>query len=162
MPKLAEFSQGVLKAVIIIYICIFIYAIWRDNKKDKELKIYNDTIERYHQFAEELSDDMRKYNIGNDDRKNIEMVVDGILKKRDREKSLFKKLVNSGKTGLLLGGLSGGITSGPHGAIATGIVLGLVNPIVIIINEFLYVPEELSESKKSREKEQLRSVMNLK
>jgi len=159
MPKLSDFSQGVLTAVIIIYICIFLYALWHDSKKDEELRISNDTVDRYHKFAEELSDDMRKYDIGNVDKKSIEAVVDGILEKRQKEKSLFRRLVNSGKTGLLLGGLSGGITSGPQGALATGVVFGLVNPIVIILNEFLFMPEELSTTREAKEKQKIRKLL---
>ena len=160
MSRLSDFSQGILTAVIVVYICIFIYAFWYDSKKDKELRISHDTLDRYHRFAEELSEDLRKYNIETVDRRSIEAVVDGILEKREAEKSLFRRLVNAGKTGLFIGGLSGGITRGLHGALATGVVFGLVNPIVIILNEFATVPEELSATREAKERQKIRKMLN--
>lgn len=159
MAKLSDFSQGVLTAAIIFYILVFIYALYHDGTKEKELIVSNDTVERYYQFADELSDDMRKYKIGKIDQRDIEMVVRGILEKKEKEKSLFKRLVNSGKTGVFLGGLSGAITGGAAGALATGVVFGLINPIVIVINEFLYMPEELETAKQIKEKEKIKRLL---
>jgi hypothetical protein len=172
MSSLSDFSQGVLTAVIIVYIFIFMYAFWNDTQKEKELRLSNEiaeieeTEERYHKFAAELSGDMKKYQIGQIDQKSIETVVNKILEKHTKEKSLFRRLINSGKTGFLVGGLSGGITSGPSGALAAGVVFGLVNPIVIIINEFLYMPEELPASKESKDRSKKivknnKSIMNM-
>lgn len=159
MAKLSDFSQGVLTAAIILYILVFIYALYHDGTKEKELIVSNDTVERYYQFADELSDDMRKYKIGKIDQRDIEMVVRGILEKKEKEKSLFKRLVNSGKTGVFLGGLSGAITGGAAGALATGVVFGLINPIVIVINEFLYMHEELETAKQIKEKEKIKRLL---
>lgn len=159
MSKLSDFSQGVLAAVIIIYIGIFLYAFYHDKNKEKAIRMSNESSERYKKFAEELSDDMRKYNIGKLDQQSIENVVHGILEKKASEKSLFRRLINSGKSGFLLGGLSGAITSGPAGALATSVVFGLINPIVIVLNEFSTVPEELVASKEARERETLRQYL---
>ena len=82
-----------------------------------------------------------------------------MLEKKDREKSLFRKLINSGKTGFFVGCLSGTITGGPAGSLATGIVFGLINPIVMVINEILHVPEDLTIAKMSREKDEVRKLL---
>jgi hypothetical protein len=153
MSRLSDFSQGVLVTFIIIYIGIFLYAFYRDKNKDIAIRIENNSYDgRYQKFAEELSDDMKKYNIEKIDQKSIENVVNAILEKKTSEKSLFRRLVNSGKSGFLIGCLSGAITSGPAGALATGVVFGLVNPIVIVMNEFSTVSEELLATKEERKK----------
>jgi predicted PurR-regulated permease PerM len=158
MSKLSDFSQGVLSAVIIIYIVIFLYAFYHDKNKEAVIRTSTESSERYQKFSEELSDDMRKYNIGRVDKQSIENVVHGILEKKTAEKSLFWRLINSGKSGFLIGGLSGAITTGPAGALATGVVFGLVNPIVIVMNEFSTVTEELTASQEAKERKKLRHV----
>jgi hypothetical protein len=143
MSRLADFSQGVLTYVIIIYIGIFIYALYHDKNKETSIRSSNESYKKYKQFAEDLSDDMKKYNIGKLQKQSIENAVQDVMEKKASEKSLFRRLINSGKSGFLIGGLSGAITAGPTGALATGVVFGLINPIVVVINEFSAFPEEL-------------------
>lgn len=155
MPSLSDFSYGILVTVVVIYVCIFIYAYHHDKKKETLVMISEKPSDKYHKFDEELSDDMNKYNIEKIDRQSIENVVHGILEKKTAEKSLFWKLINSGKTGFMLGGLSGAITGGPSGALATGVVLGLVNPIIVVVNEFSTIPEDLNSSCRKNDREKV-------
>ena len=145
MPKIADFSQGFLIAAVILYICVFVYAIHHDFSKESELTRINQTLDAYHSENRHFED--------------LEVIIKGVLEKKDREKSLFKKLINSGKTGFFVGCLSGTITGGPAGSLATGIVFGLINPIVTVINEILHVSEELSIAKITREKEIARKML---
>lgn len=163
MAKLSDFSQGVLTTVIIIYISAFVYAIYFDHKEREKdsVGIYTphehpimDWLhhQKYRQFSSELHNDMDKYEITQEDQDILENTVNKILESREKKKSLFRRMVNSGKTGFLLGGMSGGITSGSSGALATGILFGLINPIIVVINEFLTIPEELPGKMKKQYK----------
>jgi hypothetical protein len=161
MFTLSEYSTGIVAVIIVIYIGVFICAFYYDKNKEKDIRSSSESIEKYKKFAAELSDDMHKYNIGKLDQQSIENVVHEILKKKANEKSLFWRLVNSGKSGILLGGLSGALMHGPAGAFTTGIVAGLVNPVVIMLNEFSMVSEELVAAQEARDKETIRQILKL-
>lgn len=150
MTKLADLSKGVLIGLLVVYIIIIIYAMIYDKKRDNEIRIYNNNMERYYKFSKNLSSETRNYSINELDKHEIEEIVNKILEKKTNEKSLLKRIVNSGKTGFLLGSISGGITGGPQGAMATGFMLALVNPIVITLNEFLFIPEDLNSLKERK------------
>ena len=151
MAYLSEFSQGFLAVAILLYIGGFVYAMNYDWVKEKELKLKNDSLERYWNSHQE-----RGVNPTNRD---IEMIVHGVIEKKDHGRSLFRKLINSGKTGVFLGGLSGAITGGLAGALATGVVFGLINPIVVVMNEIMHVPEELDAAQVSREKTEVKKKL---
>ena len=85
MAKLSDFSRGVLTTSVIIYVLIFIYAMWQDSKKEKEIQVMDDDVSRYKNFAYELSEDMEKYKIGNSDKKEIEDLVEELLQKKEKE-----------------------------------------------------------------------------
>lgn len=146
MANLSDFSQGVLMLAIILYVFAFGYAIYHDWVKNKEILIKNQNTDTYHRQS-------------NKDFKDIESIITGIIEKRDQEKSMFRKMINSGKTGFFLGGLSGAITGGPAGALATGVVFGLINPIVIVLNDVVHVPDELTSVRMNREKDECRKKL---
>jgi uncharacterized membrane protein len=156
---LTESSQGILTAVVIVFVIVFTYAYYYDHVQEKKIKKEIDQakikkcqggLNSYKKFTNELSNDLDKYNINQENQDKIELVVSHILDKRAKEKSLFRRLINSGKTGVMLGSISGAITGGLPGAITAGVVFGLVNPIVIILNEFVFIPEEIRTIKKNK------------
>jgi hypothetical protein len=146
MPKLAEFSQGFLVAAIVLYVCVFAYAIHHDSSRELEIKQINNVLDTYHKDTNKQFED-------------VEIIVKGVMDKKDKEKSMFRKLINSGKTGFFVGLLSGTITVGPSGALATGVVFGLINPIVMVLNEILHVSEDLNIAKISRERDEIRDQL---
>ena len=141
MPSLSELSQGFLTAGIILYISVFVYAMYYDWHRNNDLKMKHHIIGKYH-------DNIQTNNL---DVKDVEVIVRGILEKRDHEKSLFAKLINAGKNGVFYGGLSGAITGGAVGSLTMGIVFGLISPVVVFLNEISNVPEELSTALENKE-----------
>ena len=153
MATLSDFSQGFLAAAILLYIGAFIYAMNYDWVKVSELKSKNDELDQHWRETNEGKKG------GAYSSKDVEIIVRSVMEKREHGRSLFRKLINSGKTGVFLGGLSGAITGGPAGALATGVVFGLINPIVVGLNEILHVPEELDASLASKEKDEVRKKL---
>lgn len=146
MASLSGFSQEFLTGALIIYVLVFIYAMYSDWKRDVELDAKHKHLENYYKTID-----------GNV--KDVEMLVNCVLERKEQEKSLFKKLLNSGKTGVFLGSLSGAITGGPAGALATGVVFGLINPIVVAMNDIIHVSEELGTARISRERDDIRKKL---
>lgn len=144
MARLSDFSQGIMITILVVYVIVFTYAFIQDSKHEKEL----DNDDSY---------DEKPLNRLN--RRDIEVMVGDILSKKEKEKSLFKKLMNSGRNGAIVGGLSGTITGGPASGIAMAVVFGLINPIIIVVNEFTTIPEDLKIAKHNHEKENLKKIL---
>lgn len=66
-------------------------------------------------------------------REKIDAQITQIVK--EKERSLYEKMWLSCKNGMIKGGVTGSITGGVVGAVSGGAVFGIVNPLILYINE---------------------------
>lgn len=120
----------IIFSIILIYL---LYVAWKQDKEEikKMYRVAHNYIARtkninnipYEQYHEEIKENMKN-----------------IFNKREK-KSIYNRMVNSCYTGLIRGGAVGLASGKRSGAFAGAIMFGIINPIVLYIQE-IYLPDE--------------------
>lgn len=120
--------------MMIIFSIILLYLLYLAWKRDKEEiknmyklshiiiknQINNVPYEKYH---EEVKKNMKK------------------MINKEKKKSIYNRMINSCYTGLIRGGAVGLASGKRSGAFAGAIMFGIINPIVLYVQE-IYLPDE--------------------
>jgi hypothetical protein len=113
-------SQYIFAVLVVGLVVFYLYEHISDNNGD---------VEQYTEFSKELHEDMARHGIAAKDQKQIEAIVDRMIDKKKKERSL-KKVANACKNGIIRGCLVGFVSGGIPGAIASGATYGVVNGVM--------------------------------
>lgn len=128
--NLDDIYVGLVSTLIVIYIYVMYLAWVKDKQEIKNI---------YNKSHLSLKNDIKYSNVNYE---NYHNKIKNTMKKiivENKKISIFNKMMNSSYTGLIRGGAVGFITGGTSNAAAAALVYGLVNPIVLFIQEtYLY------------------------
>jgi chorismate synthase len=119
LENISHYTFTILICLLSIY---YLYEYFTERK-------YSGNIHSYEAFSKELSNDMEKYNISSADKQKIESLIESIVERKKKEKSVGN-IVNACKNGLIRGCIVGFMSGGVSGAMISGTTYGLVNGVM--------------------------------
>ncbi len=134
--KLDDIYIGIVSALVVIFLFVM-YLAWMKDKIEIK-RIYKKS---HLLLKNNIGLSKAPHNTYHNRVKNImKIMID-----KEKKTSIFNKMMNSCYTGLIRGGAVGFITGGTSSSAAASLVYGLVNPIVLFVQE-VYLYDELLPS----------------